>query len=600
MSENIPKSGTPKAVAEVANLQFLTFTIGKEEYGVDIMKVREIKAWSGVTRLPNTPDYIVTEEIKTQEKVDRIQTMVDNISMPIMLCDTEFKITYVNKASATALKKLEKYLPVSADKLVGTCIDVFHKNPAHQRSILMDKNKLPHRAKFPLGEEWLSLNASMLTNSNGDFDGAFVDWLIVTEEVKAENSVKLAQQNIHDLIQAATEGNLEKRIEASQFEGFYRDLATSMNSLMDTVVDPIKRSISSLTTLSNGDLTREMDGEFKGSFAEIQSALNNTISRLKGIVVQIVDTAETVSNAAAEISAGSTDLSSRTEQQASNLEETAASMEELTATVRQNTENSENASKQASGARVIAEKGGDVVSRAVMAMKNIEQSSQKISDIIGVIDEIAFQTNLLALNAAVEAARAGEAGKGFAVVASEVRSLAGRSASASKEIKQLINESSHEVKSGAQLVNEAGDTLKEIVRAVKEVAEIMQEIASASSQQSSGIDEINSAVSQMDEMTQQNAALVEENTAASQSMAHQAAQLQDLMTFFTVNEDSDDSGRMVTAAPRPLALEAPAAKPAPAAKKPAAPFKKPTAPAKPAAKPAGQSASKKDDGWEEF
>ena len=222
------------------------------------------------------------------------------------------------------------------------------------------------------------------------------------------------------------------------------------------------------------------------------------------------------------------------------------------------TQNARNANQLSSSAQEVAERGGKVVGDAVSAMTNIEKSSQKISDIISVIDEIAFQTNLLALNAAVEAARAGDAGKGFAVVASEVRSLAGRSASASKEIKALIMESSSQVKIGAELVNQAGGTLKDIVESVKKVAQIISDIANASTEQSTGIDEINTAISQMDEMTQQNAALVEENTAAAQSLVQQAQALGQMMQFFKVDEQGGEHGLEFSA---PRAVVTPMARP---------------------------------------
>jgi methyl-accepting chemotaxis protein len=541
---------------------------------------------------------VITAEKKAKIEAARVQSMIDNLSLPVMLADKNYNITYVNEASTKALRTLEHLLPIKVDNLIGTSIDIFHKKPDHQRKLLADSNRLPHQTRFAIGNEWLSLNANMLKDAKGNFDGAFVDWRIVTEEVKNEESVKLAQANINELIAAANQGNLNQRIDASQFDGFYRELAQSMNGLMDTIVEPVNSAIGALGTLAEGDLTQRMDGNYEGSFAQIQMALNGTIDKLKETVQNVKSSAQSVNSASSEISAGSTDLSERTEKQASSLEETAASMEEITGTVRQNTENANNAAKLANDTKAIAEKGGVVSTNAVKAMKSIEESSQKISDIIGVIDEIAFQTNLLALNAAVEAARAGEAGKGFAVVASEVRSLAGRSASASKEIKALIHDSAAHVQSGAELVNQAGDTLKEIVDSVNQVADIMSEIASASAQQSSGIDEINSAVAAMDEMTQQNSALVEQNTAAAHSLVDQAQELERMMRFFNVGEEEFEEqapavasaggrsqAKSTAARGKTVAVKAPAAKAAPKIESPRNP------------------ASKKksyDDGWEEF
>jgi methyl-accepting chemotaxis protein len=475
---------------------------------------------------------------KSVEKSVLQQSMLDNLSLPVMLCDKNYNITYVNQATMVALKKLEKLLPIPVDKIVGSNLDIFHKHPAHQRDLLADRSKLPHQAKFPLGDQWMSLNANALPSKDGSFQGAFVDWRIVTDEVRNEQSVKLAQEKIQDLINAATNGDLEKRIDAEQFDGFYKGLANSMNGLMDTIVVPINKAIEVLGALSNGNLTVKMEGNYEGAFAEIRDALNVTTDRLLEMVKQIIESAKAVNSAASEISAGSTDLSQRTEEQASSLEETAASMEQITGTVKQNSANATNANELSSKANRVAIDGGKVVEEAVAAMGSIERSSRKISDIISVIDEIAFQTNLLALNAAVEAARAGDAGKGFAVVASEVRSLAGRSASASKEIKSLIGESASQVQTGAELVNQAGDTLRNIVSSVQQVAKIVAEIASASQEQATGIDEVNTAVTQMDEVTQQNAALVEENTAAAQSMVEQARALERLMDFFTIDGTS--------------------------------------------------------------
>ncbi|MGC8519917.1 MAG: methyl-accepting chemotaxis protein, partial [Steroidobacteraceae bacterium] len=284
-----------------------------------------------------------------------------------------------------------------------------------------------------------------------------------------------------------------------------------------------------------------------GFFEALSKGINTLIDNMADIVTKVQSAASEVSRGADEISQGNTNLSQRTEEQASSLEETASSMEEMTSTVRQNADNAGQANQLAVAARDQAEKGGAVVARAVKAMTEINESSKKISDIIGVIDEIAFQTNLLALNAAVEAARAGEQGRGFAVVASEVRNLAGRSATAAKEIKELIQDSVRRVEEGSSLVTQSGATLENIIGAVKKVSDIVAEIAAASQEQSTGIEQVNKAVMQLDELTQQNAALVEEASAASQAMADQARSLNDVMARYRV---SDEENAPVAAAPK--------------------------------------------------
>jgi methyl-accepting chemotaxis protein len=289
------------------------------------------------------------------------------------------------------------------------------------------------------------------------------------------------------------------------------------------------------------------------------------------------------------------DLSGRTESQASSLEETASSMEQLTSTVKQNADNARQANQLVISASSVATRGGELVAQVVDTMGSIKASSSKIVDIIGVIDGIAFQTNILALNAAVEAARAGEQGRGFAVVASEVRSLAQRSATAAKEIKVLIDDSVEKVDGGSAVVDEAGQTMGLIVTSVQQVADIMAEITSASNEQSLGIEQVNEAISQMDEMTQQNAALVEQAAAAAQSMQDEAATLSASVSVFKL------SGGPAVAAPRPAVKAAPAKAAAPrltaakAAAKPAA-----TPAAKPAARPAAKPKEELDGGWEEF
>ncbi len=335
----------------------------------------------------------------------------------------------------------------------------------------------------------------------------------------------------------------------------------------------------------------------------IQSMRDNVAS----IVTRVRQGSESVATASAEIAQGNHDLSSRTEQQASALEETAASMEELSSTVRQNADNARQANQLAVSASSVAQQGGDVVAQVVETMKGINTSSQKIADIIGVIDGIAFQTNILALNAAVEAARAGEQGRGFAVVASEVRSLAGRSAEAAKEIKNLISASVERVEQGNAQVDKAGATMTEVVAAIRRVTDIMGEISAASSEQSTGVAQVGEAVTQMDQATQQNAALVEQMAAAASSLNGQAGELVESVAVFKLANDHAAPVRMPTASVRP-ALGRQFAAAAPVRSKAqglnASTPKSPAPPkARPASKPALPSAAtqgKNEDDWESF
>jgi len=292
-----------------------------------------------------------------------------------------------------------------------------------------------------------------------------------------------------------------------------------------------------LGSMAEGDLTKKIEADYEGTFGQLKDDANSTVARLREILDQIKVATDAINTAAQEIAAGNQDLSSRTEEQASSLEETASSMEQLTSTVRQNAENARQASELAGSAQSVAAKGGEVVDLVVQTMGAIHQSSSRIADIIGVIDGIAFQTNILALNAAVEAARAGEQGRGFAVVATEVRNLAQRSAAAAKEIKELISDSVDKVESGNRLAEQAGRTMQEVLASIRRVAGIMGDISSASREQSSGIDQVCLAVSQMDEVTQQNAALVEQAAAAAESLEEQAHGLARAVSVFRVGTE---------------------------------------------------------------
>ncbi len=411
----------------------------------------------------------------------------------------------------------------------------------------------------------------------------------------------LVGKEIADLISAVARGDLNSRLDLGDKEGFYRTMSDGINSLTDTVQTAISDIARVIKALAEGDLSERITKDYQGAFEGLKNDINATSVKLSEIVARIDTATQAISRASAEVSSGSTDLSERTEQQASSLEETAASMEELGATVRTSSENAQRANKMAGEARAAAEQGGVVAGSAIDAMKRIAEASRKITEIIGVIDEIAFQTNLLALNAAVEAARAGDAGKGFAVVAQEVRVLAQRSAQASKEIKTLITNSDNQVQNGVELVKKAGDSLGGIAKGVHEVALLISEIATASKEQTTALDEINSAVASMDEMTQKNAALVEETAAAAQSMTEQASDLEQHMAFFTVAAGA--AGPTASAPTRRIATQAPADRPVAQKAKttpPAAP--KPVPVPKPASArpPRHVDSGRHDRDWKEF
>ncbi|WP_136516059.1 methyl-accepting chemotaxis protein [Geomonas edaphica] len=302
------------------------------------------------------------------------------------------------------------------------------------------------------------------------------------------------------------------------------------------IKEALDQAIGASKRIASGDLTAQIVVNSKDETGELLASLKEMNEGLAHIVGDVRNGAESIATATEEIAAGNADLSQRTEEQASALEETASSMEELTSTVKQNADNAQAANQLAINASGVAVKGGEVINRVVRTMESITDSSKKISDIIGVIDGIAFQTNILALNAAVEAARAGEQGRGFAVVAAEVRSLAQRSAAAAKEIKSLIEDSVAKVQDGSRLVEEAGRTTQDIVTSIKRVTDIMAEISAASIEQSSGIEQVNTAITQMDDVTQQNAALVEEAAAAAESLEEQAQQLVSVVARFTLEQ----------------------------------------------------------------
>ena len=478
-----------------------------------------------------------------RQRTLRVRAALDSSNAAMMIVDPDHKIVYVNRSAEQMFRRtqgdLRAALPdFDAEKLLDTdAKQRFHQAGGGDNRVLdtLTATRAAHH-QIALGNSAFDLKAAPIIDEEGQRLGTAIEWRDVTQEVAVESEIKA-------MVSAIANGDFSQQIALDNKTGFMRQLSESMNHINDTVKAVMADMGGALSALAKGDLTHRITKDYQGTFETIKNDANQTVERLGAVVGDISRAANDISNAAAEISAGSQDLSNRTEQQASSLEETAGSMEEMATTVRQNAGNAQQANELADNARNIAETGAGVVEGAVSSMGKIEESSEKVADIIGVIDEIAFQTNLLALNAAVEAARAGEAGKGFAVVAKEVRTLAQRSSEAARDIKALIKDSNDQIKAGVSHVNEAGSTFHEITSSVKQVASYVADIASASKQQASGVEEIKISVSQMDEMTQKNSALVEESSASARSLQDEAEGLTRMVSYFTIENDGQPQGQ---------------------------------------------------------
>ena len=531
--------------------------------------------------------FEVAETKRQAEEMTRVKIALDCVGTPVRIADPSGVVIYANKALIEALRRIEPVLKsqnpaFSVDSFVGSSIGNLYADPQAALKRLADLSSTT-QTEMDIGGRTYRVVTSPVTSSDGVRLGSVGEWQDRTDEIVVEREVEA-------IITSAANGDFTQRLSVEGKQGFFRNLAEGLNQLLNTTSTGLAAVAEVLNALAAGNLTQNMEGDYRGTFGQLKDDTNTTVERLREVVGRIKEATEAINTAAQEIAAGNQDLSSRTEEQASSVEETASSMEELNATVKQTAESARQANELATSSNEIAVRGGQMVKQVVETMSGIQSSSKKIADIVGVIDSIAFQTNILALNAAVEAARAGEQGRGFAVVATEVRNLAQRSATAAKEIKALIAESVDKVEGGAQLVHEAGTTMDEVVTSFQQVARLVVDISNASREQSSGIEQVTQAVSQMDEVTQQNAALVEEAAAAAESLEEQATGLVQAVGMFKLSEGQASQGtanlpgpalRDVT--PKRLAGGKPAAKLADPARKIAPPHL------------AGE-----EDEWEEF
>jgi methyl-accepting chemotaxis protein len=462
----------------------------------------------------------ITEQEQKAREANRLAKVVNSVSTNIMVSDADLNIVYLNQQVEEMLKTAEgdirKQLPdFDASDLLGKNIDVFHKNPSHQRRML-GKLRESLRTRIKVANRYFDLRVEPLFDDDNKVEGFSVEWSDMSAALAIEEEIK-------SIIDAASAGDFSERCTTVDKEGFFKNISEGVNSLMENTSDGIENAVSIMQSLAEGDLTRTIEREYQGLFAQLKEAVNTSIEVLSKTITQVNSNATALVSASDEVSSTGQEMSQAANEQAATVEETTAAVEQMSASIQQNSENALVTRDNSRQSKDLAEQGGEVVRQTSIAMKQIAEK-------IAIIDDIAYQTNLLALNAAIEAARAGEHGAGFAVVASEVRKLAERSQVAAQEISEVAQNS-------VELAAKAGKLIDEIVPAVSGTSDLVEEISAACEEQNIGAQQITDAMNQFNDTTQQSASGSEQLAATAEQLASQAQELRRLMAFFRTVEN---------------------------------------------------------------